>query len=197
MIFDKQDTLIEKIRAGDTHALRVLYDTYFLRVVNFAYKLVQNKDDACEIAQDVFIKIWDIREGLDEHKSVSGLIFRMTKFKSIDLLRKAEKRVNTVQIEPSDNFFVTNQTADQSLFTKELELAYRKTLSQLPARRKQIFLMSREDNLTYKQIAAKLGISSKTVEAQIRLALHQIREELTHYREDIVTILLVSCVGLL
>ncbi|MEQ9286858.1 MAG: RNA polymerase sigma-70 factor [Cyclobacteriaceae bacterium] len=190
MIFDKQDILIEKIRAGDTKALRQLYDAYFLRVVNFAYKLLHNKEDACEVAQDVFVKIWDIRKGLDEHKSVSGLIFRITKFKSIDLLRKAENRVGILGIEPSNNFFVNEQTAEQGLFAKELEEEYERALEGLPDKRRRIFRMSREDNLTYKQIADKLDISPKTVEAQIRLALQQIREGLAHHRDDILYILL-------
>lgn len=192
MIFDKQDTLIEKIRAGDTKALRQLYDAYFLRVVNFAYKLLHNKEDACEVAQDVFVKIWDIRAGLDEHKSVSGLIFRITKFKSIDLLRKAESRVSMHGIEPSNNFFVNGQTADQELFAKELEVEYEKVLVALPDKRRRIFSMSREENLTYRQIADKLGISPKTVEAQIRLALQQIREGLAHHKDDILFILLAA-----
>jgi len=182
-MFDKNDILIEKIKRGDSKALRSLYDVYFIRIVNFSYKLLHNKDDACEVAQDVFMKIWDIRAGLDEHKSVSALIFRIAKFKSIDLLRKSESRIKLQTIDHSKNFLVDVGSADQNIFVEELKREYLSVINKLPPKRKLIFQMSRDQNLTYNEIAQKLNISPKTVEAQIRLALQQIKLDLEYHRK--------------
>ena len=182
-MIEKDDILIEKIKRGDSKALRILYDTYFLRVVNYSYKLLHNKDDACEVAQDVFIKIWDMRAGLDEHKSSSGLIFRIAKFKSIDYLRKAESRIVLRRMDNSNELFIDSNSFEHDLFAEELQDEYHKVVDRLPSKRRRIFQLSRDENLTYKQIAQKLDISPKTVEAQIRLALQQLRTYMTQLKE--------------
>ena len=175
--------LVRKIKKGDEKALQSLYNLYFQRVVNFSFKLLNDKETACEVAQDVFVKIWDMRQTLDEEKSISGLMFRMTKLRSIDALRKRHAGTNLQTLDdPSDSSHARlweGQHSGEELFiAKEMQQAYEKIIARLPPKRRRIFQMSRDENLTYREIAQKLNISSKTVETQIRLALKQLREEL-------------------
>jgi RNA polymerase sigma-70 factor (ECF subfamily) len=178
----KQDyILIKKIIKGDEKAFRSLYDLFFVRVVNFAFKFLHNRNEACEVAQDVFMKIWDMREELNENKSVSGFIFRITKLKSIDLIRKEESRVNLQFSDNLPDIFINDQSVDQNLIAEELNMEYVGIVNKLPAKRAQIFRMSRDECMTYKDISERLDISPRTVETQIRLALQQIKEDLSNH----------------
>ena len=176
----QEKDLIKRIRKGNEKAFRSLYGLYFHKVANYAFKLLHSEEDAREVAQDVFIKLWNMREQLEPNKSISALMFKITKFTSIDLIRKQQSTVRTVHIENAP-LFGNAATIDNDLNGRELYAEYLRILNRLPEKRRQIFQMSRDENLSHKDIAAKLQISVKTVEAQIRLALQQIRKYLKDY----------------
>ena len=176
----QEKDLIKRIRKGNEKAFRSLYGLYFNKVANYAFKLLHSEEDAREVAQDVFIKLWNMREQLEPNKSISALMFKITKFTSIDLIRKQQSTVRTVHIGNAP-LFGNATTIDNDLNGQELYAEYLRILDRLPEKRRQIFQMSRDENLSHKDIAAKLQISVKTVEAQIRLALQQIRKYLKNY----------------
>ncbi|MDN5202178.1 RNA polymerase sigma-70 factor [Fulvivirgaceae bacterium BMA10] len=175
----KEKDLIKRIRKGNEKAFRSLYELYFNKVANYAFKLLRSEEDAREVAQDVFIKLWNMKEELEAEKPISGLIFKITKFTSIDLIRKQQANIRTIHLWETP--LLGDCMPDSDLNGRELYAEYLKILSRLPEKRKRIFQMSRDENLSHKEIAAKLNISVKTVEAQIRLALQQIRKYLKDY----------------
>lgn len=181
--------LICAIKEGDEKAFRVLYESYFYKVINYSCKLLHSKEDAREVAQDVFVKLWNKREYLDPAQSASGLIFRMTKFLSIDRIRKYQNAFPTIAL--SDASDIAEPSFETAYLYEELHSAYDKIIAKLPQKRRIIFQLSRNENLSYKEIAEKLNISTKTVEAQIRLALQQIREDINRYSEALVILLIV------
>lgn len=185
----KEKDLIKRIRRGNEKAFRSLYGHYFHKVANYAYKLLHSEEDAREVAQDVFIKLWNMRGQLEPNKPISGLMFKITKFTSIDLIRKQQSKVRTVHIEDAPLF--GNCTIDNDLNGRELYTEYLRVLERLPEKRRRIFQMSRDENLSHKEIAEKLQISIKTVEAQIRLALQEIRKYLKDYSNTMVVALMV------
>ena len=189
----REKDLIKRIRKGNEKAFRSLYGLYFHKVANYAFKLLQSEEDAREVAQDVFIKLWNMREQLEPNKSISALIYKITKFTSIDLIRKQQSTVRTVHIGNAPLF--GNATIDNDLNVRELYAEYLKILDRLPEKRRRIFQMSRDENLSYKEIAAKLQISVKTVEAQIRLALQQIRKYLKDYSNTMVLVFAIIFFG--
>ena len=177
--------VIKEINRGDEKAFRALYESYFPKVAAYAQKLLHSREDAREVAQDVFVKLWIKRRQLDSEQSISGLIYRITKFLCIDRIRKLEKTVKTATIS------TVVETAERSLeadyLSEELYSTYVTIIEKLPQKRKLIFELSRNKNLSHKEIAQKLNISPKTVEAQVRLALQQIRDGIKKYSTTVIS----------
>ena len=171
--------LVHSIKQGDEKAFRVMYESYFPKVINYAQKLLRSREDAREVAQDVFIKLWTKRYELDPNQSVAGLIFRITKFLAIDRIRKQEHNIKTSAF--SGSFEISDRSLETEYMGKELHSIYLGSIQKLPRKRRLIFQLSRNRNLPYKKISQRLKISTKTVEAQIRLALQQIREDIGKY----------------
>lgn len=175
--------IIQKVRSGDEKAFRCLYEMYFYKVINYANKILHSREDSREAAQDVFIKLWNKRSELDPEQSVSGLIFRITKCLAIDRIRKRENDLKTLNITTA--YEVGGLSLEREYLDEELYSVYRTILEKLPQKRKLIFELSRDKNLSYKEIAFKLNISTKTVEAQVRLALQQIRKDIKKYSDTL------------
>jgi RNA polymerase sigma-70 factor (family 1) len=176
--------IIRKINEGDDKAFRLLYELYFHKVLNYAQKFVHCQEDAREIAQDVFMGLWAKKTFLDPNQSISGLIFRMTKCMSIDWLRKQANKSRHINISSIPEQGA--RTLEEEILGAELNNVYNEILEKLPPKRKLIFQLSRDKNMTYNEIARELGLSPKTVEAQIRLALKQIRTGITNYSSSLI-----------
>jgi RNA polymerase sigma-70 factor (ECF subfamily) len=138
-----------------------------------------------EIVQDIFVYFWENREKLKITTSVKSYLFSASKFKSLNLLRdtKTKKRIaekigQTVPLitsEVEDSYFDTNE------FKKILDTA----VDQLAPKCREIFLLSKLEDLSNREIAEKLGLSVKTVENQMTIALKKLREYLLPFRGKI------------
>jgi len=155
------------IKNGNKESFESAYYNWSGKVYCFVLKQSGSEDIAMEVVQQVFVRLWDKREALSEEHTLSIQLFRMAKTIFVDELRKAAQSRKYVQhIQSKDQLFTEN-----TLEHKEaLGIIYR-AIDRMPAVRKQIFLMSRMEHLTYKQIAQRLSISPKTVENHIGLAL--------------------------
>ena len=158
-------------------AFDVIYRKYSRRVFQFAFSILKVQEDAEEIVQEVFFKIWEKRDTLREHLSFKSYLFTITYNTSITLIRKRIKEARYVDYlhnlqSPSANTSVTD------VEYRELRKKVDETIGKLPDRQKQIFLLSREEGLSYKEIAEQLGISVNTVENHMVRALRYLREHL-------------------
>ncbi|MGC8824636.1 MAG: RNA polymerase sigma-70 factor [Bacteroidales bacterium] len=144
-----------------------------------AYRYLHDRDMAEEVVQDVFVKIWEKRNLIEIKGSLTAYFNMAIKNTCLNFLK--HKRVEVVfaqnylqqqkdEVSPLDN-------------SDELTEKIKQAIDSLPPQRKKIFLMSRNDGLKYQQIADKLQLSVKTVEAQMGLALKQLREQLREYLE--------------
>ncbi len=136
------------------------------------------KEESENLVQSVFMEIWENRLSLDEEKSFSGYLFTVTKNKIYNHIRK---NVNEKVYKES---IAGNPEADDPLDyeSKETEELLEKLIGSMPDRRREIFRMSRDEGLTYKEIAQRLSISENTVDTQIRNALDFLREELARLK---------------
>lgn len=150
---------------------------------------MHSREDCREVAQDVFIKLWNKRTELDVDQSISGLIFTITRYLAIDRIRKEENNIRTLSI--STAVGVSGQSLETEYLDEELYAVYRGIIEKLPEKRKYIFELSRDNHLSYKEIAQKLNISTKTVEAQIRLTLQQIRDDIKKYSDTLLISLII------
>lgn len=163
--------------AGDSHAFDVLFSLFSAKVYRFSHGYLKSKEDAEEVVQDVFMKLWDKRVLIKEDAPISNFIFTIAHNTTLNLLRKRKNGVKAIRQHVLRHEGAFENAEDAYIYT-EYEEKTQVAISTLPTRRKEIFLLSRHTNLSYKEIASKLNISPKTVEVQILLALKDIRKQL-------------------
>jgi RNA polymerase sigma-70 factor (ECF subfamily) len=139
--------------------------------------MVGDFSQAEEIVQDLFVQLWK-RGTLDNVSNPEPYLLRCVRFKSIDYLRYKDTKME-IQLEAWHG--ATNASLDE-LPEEEIEPLLHYFADKLPPKTKQVFLLSRESNLTYKEIADQLHISIKTVEAQMTRALRKMRSILKEQR---------------
>jgi len=171
--------LLDRLRAGDHGAFDQLFRSWYEPVVRAANRLLHDPGVAEELAQDVFLEMWRRRDQLPDGSSVPGYLLQAVRNRALNHLRHLKVRQRTqsyveAMSEPAD-------TADEEAETGELEVAIREAIAALPPRTREVFLMSRERNLKYAEIAELLGISVKAVEANMSRALRQLRDRLAPF----------------
>ena len=155
----------------------------------YSAKITAEPQVSEEIVQDVFVSLWANRNTLSITSTISNYLFRAVKNKSIDYLRSKYAQIQKK--------FTSEQAAEDSsvsladnLEAKDLVVLVQKAVERLPKKCKEIFLLSREGGLTYEEIAQALGISHKTVKAQMGIALKKLRTFLDkHWGEFILLII--------
>lgn len=172
-----QADLVLQLRNGDEWALRQIFDRYIHRVYQFVYGYVKEKTESEDIAQIVFLKLWEKRSSIDPQKTFDTFLFTIAYRAVVDHFRqKQTKRQQKTSHHLDENGYVSSLTAEDSLRRHELESLYQQAVQTLPPKRKEIFLLSRHNGLTNAQIAQQLNISIKTVENQMTAALASLKE---------------------
>jgi RNA polymerase sigma-70 factor (ECF subfamily) len=167
--------LVKEIKEGDHNSFRQIYYKYSEKVYLFAIRYINNIEDAEEIVQEVFSRIWEYKDNLDENKSFNGYILTITK--NI-IFNEYRKKINfDIYARYIINYIkgISNQTENQVIY-ENVKSIISKEIDNLPPKRKQIFNLSRNEGLSYSEIAKKLGISQKTVETHLRLALSRLKK---------------------
>ncbi len=178
--------LVERLKNDDRAAFEELFKLYSERIYYFTIRYIKNKEEAEEITQEVFVRLWNRRFDLKTELSFSSYLFMIAKNAVIDLLRKRQKE-STLKEEITPDVNSIAEKSNNSVEYKELNEIVKNSILQLPEKRRQIFLLSRDEGLTYKEIAEKLNISIKTVESHMRLALQQLRKTIGSSYELILT----------
>ena len=167
--------LLILLKNGDTEAFDTIYHKYCHRLHNFALRYLKQKEDAEGIVQEVFIKIWNYRENINTDLSFESFLFKTTYNDTISLLRKrvSEKKSN----EYLKTFQQISNTEDiiDEMHYEELTDKLHTLLDQLTPRQKEIYLLSREEGLSHKEIAQQLNISSNTVKNHLVTILKFLR----------------------
>ena len=174
--------LLNQIVDGNASAFRVLYERYQGKVFLFALRLTKSKSEAEEIVQEVFVKLWERRSGINIEKNFNAYILTITRNLVIDILKKAA-RDKTVQEKIYENMLKMQSASVDLLIHKETERLHRLAIENLSPKRKVVYMLSREEELTYEEIAKKLNVSRNTVRNQMSESLKSIREFLTGHME--------------
>ncbi|WP_298367448.1 RNA polymerase sigma-70 factor [uncultured Lutibacter sp.] len=173
-IFLDDDILLERLKAGDNQALTEIYNTYWKSLFLSSYSLLKNKEVCEDIIQDVFVDIWKKRETIKITISLKAYLYACTRYKVYDYFRKNKKGVNVDLIE-NLNTRIYQATPATKLMHKELVEHINSVVDSLPKKCREIYILSREEQLSHKEIAQKLNISTKTIESHITRALKTLR----------------------
>lgn len=172
----EKDLLVRLINA-DEDAFKEIFDYYFKKVNRFVYSYIKEATQAEDLTQNIFIKLWEKKAGIDLDKSFDGYIFTIAYRTVMDHFRQTEtKALYLTSDEFLEKSIASPDLSDELLNRHQLESLYEKALQTLPQKRKEIFLLSRHNGLSNKQIAERLNISVKTVESQMTAALSRLRE---------------------
>ena len=186
----KESTLIARLRQGDVDSFDTLFLNYSNKLFWFVYGYLKSKEEAEEIVQDVFLKVWDQRHGLDEKRSFSSYLFTIAKNQVFNVLRKkvSEKKYLTFQLNTAE---AAHNPVEKELRFREIEKISNEAIEKLPPRRKMVFLLSRDKGMSYQEIANHLGVSIKTVENHMSLALKFLKDYLQREAEIAIPVILL------
>lgn len=170
--------LVKSLKNGDISAFDRLFQQYYKKVYLFARGILKSHEDAENIVQEVFIKIWEKHKELDENKSFESFIFTITYNASISLIRKRLCKKSFFEKWYKRTCYEMEVVIESDY--SDLNERVERLVDRLSPRRGQIYKMSREEGLTYKDISIKLGISVNTVENHMAASLKFLRQHLGH-----------------
>jgi RNA polymerase sigma-70 factor (ECF subfamily) len=173
------NVLIGKMKTGDRESFNLIFRRYYTPFLRFCIRFVGDADTAAEIVQDLFVKLWSGREKVNFTSGFEPYMLRAVRNAAITFINKerahAEANERVFSGESDDN------DPSETLQSNNLEASYRQVLAAMPEKRREVFLASRFEGLKYNEIAVKLGVSQKTVEAHMSAAIKQLREGLKEY----------------
>jgi RNA polymerase sigma-70 factor, ECF subfamily len=186
-----KDQLAMRIKLGDEQAFELLVRKFNARLCAFANKFINDPEEAQEIVQDMFIKIWERRDEIDPEDSLKSYIFKIVQNLSLNKLRRRKVESRYTEIYKLVYIEQYEFSAHESLLARELEEHIVDSIGKLPSECRKVFELSRIEGLKYREIAVSLHISVKTVEAQMSKALRSLRVELSEY----MTLLLIALIS--
>lgn len=187
----KEKQTVSRSRASDISLFQQLFDSYFQSLVTYAFRFVNDWQAAEDITQDVFMALWVKKEDVDFDQPVKPYLYRAIYNRSINYLNSAlmQKRIEGVDtIDELINQEILSYNQHDALLLKEITAEINNFVETLPPQCRNVYKLSREENLKNKEIAARLDISEKAVEKHITKALTEIRNHLVHL--DILSMLI-------
>lgn len=173
MDFDRNE--IERLASGDMRAFEILYRTFHPKIHKLALMLLKNNEDADDVCQIIFMKVWLRHESFLEVKDLDSYLFMLSKNTIIDYLSSER-----IKYSATDNITEEEDsvTPHENLVASDTQLLISMVVENMPKQRQTIYRMSREQNLKNDEIAERLGIQKKTVENHLNLALKDIKKAL-------------------
>lgn len=160
--------LLAAIADGDQAAFRELFLHWHQLLAGYVLRITESRELAEEIVQDVFMKIWTIRETMTEVNNFKHFMLVVSRNKAFDLMRKQLKESASRRAWEKE-YVPETHSADNEVELLRLSLV-EQAIENLPPRRKEVYLLSRGERLTYQEIAARLDISRESVKTHLKLA---------------------------
>lgn len=183
-----EQELLELLRVGNDKAYKELYHRYWDILLDSAFKRLGSIEQAEEIVQDIFVNLYVRRGDLHITTSVEAYLKNALKFKIFDVFRRQVTREKYVD-HALKNLRHDTITPEEALQIKELKEKIDNVTKEIPEKCREVFLLSRVENLPHKKIAELLGISVSTVEKHISKATRILRTHFTEYHLEVVVLL--------
>lgn len=175
MEINREAEYMEKLGQGDHKSFDALFVLYHPRVKNFLLGFVKDEEEACDMAQDIFFKVWTNRENISKVASLKAYLYRMARNMVYDYFEhNLVKESYEQKLQSSSNDY--SDLIEEDFYARELSILIDIAIEQMPEQRQRIFKMSRKDGLSNEEISQKLEINKRTVENHITQALADLRE---------------------
>ena len=170
-----ESKLVSRLKQGDPSAFEALFEAHHWKIHQYALRLLRDESLSDDIVQDTFLHFWLQRSALEDHRSIVPYLYVIARRTIIDHWRKAATSKAFLdrlfhRIQTSDN------TTEEEINANELTYITESGLQQLSAQQRAVFMLSREEGLTYQQIADRIQISRDTVKYHLVNALKILRE---------------------
>lgn len=170
---------IYKLKDGDKEAFEFLYRQYWAKVYNFTRLYITSALDTEDIVHEVFAKLWETRAFVNVNKNFNGFLFIVTR--NIIFNQSRDSFNDTFYQLTAVEALEESYDIEEELITSDLRAHIDSLIALLPPRRQEVFRMSREEHLSYKEIATRLDLSEKTVERHIADAIKFLKKNLLLY----------------
>nr|WP_295872950.1 RNA polymerase sigma-70 factor [uncultured Chitinophaga sp.] len=183
--------LFSRIADGDEAAFRILYHRYNAVLSVSVRKMLRSEESTAEVLQEVFLKVWQLRHTLDSIDNPAGWMYTIAANYSLSALRKIAREKIRVEAITHDDI-EDNEDVTAAFRVKELQLHISNAIDQLPASRREVFILNTQEGKSRKEIAEALDISEHTVKNQLVTARKFIREYLEKHTGDYLPVFLMG-----
>lgn len=185
------DNLIDQLQQGNESAFSALYDMYSKPLYRNLLCLVKDEDVAQELLQDLFMKIWEIRERIEPEKSFKSFLYKIAENLAYSHFRQIAKNERLIaKLIISSVEFVTN--AEDAIIVKENHALLQRAISSLSPQAKQVYTLCKLEGKSYEEVSHQLGISPKTISAHIVKANKDVRRFFLHNSEPAVVFVVIN-----
>lgn len=179
--------LILLLAEGNEAAFEKLYRLYSEPLLSYLIRLIKLEDVACELLQDVFIKVWNNRQHIDVDRSFRSYLFRIAENLAYDFFRKAARDIK-LQTALINNAGINYSSIEESIYIKERNELLKSAIDTLPSKRRQVFQLVKIEERSYEEVSKLLDISASTINDHIVKATKSIRENLERYHITLIGI---------
>lgn len=170
---------------GDRNSFKSIFQDYYQPLCHLSMQYLEDQEEARGVVQEAFVKLWEIRQDLDPDSNIRNFLFTLVKNNCLNLLKHRQIMLrhheNIKRLEMHYQYESLTRMGDDCLEFKELKELIDLAIRKLPEHCRVVFEMSRFEDLKNREIAEKLGVTQKTVEAHLTKALKILRKDLKDY----------------
>lgn len=192
------EDLLVSVSESDDYAFRVFYDLYYRSVFRFVYYFLRNREACREVVSNVFVAVWKSRVSLRRIVNVDAYLYVVARNESNRWLKRSQSRGRCLSLDEipvslldkrrAASWGADEETSDGRLIESEIEELVGRLVDGLPERCRMVFLLSRSEGLSVREIASMLSLSENTVRVQIKIAVDRILEGIRKYYPDLALI---------
>lgn len=172
---DSFDHWSRRLQSSDQRAFSELFEAMHTKMLRYAWRFTGEQEAARDVVQDAFLKVWQIREEIDPGRSLKALLYTIVRNLALNHNRSA---AHTNGVLPEHDLHDHAPGADTQLDASMLDQQIRRFINQMPPRRREAFTLSRFEALSHEEIAQVMGLTARTVNTHIVLALKDLRNHL-------------------
>ena len=176
--------LFERMRGGDEEAFSSLFRAYYEPLYQFAGRYTRDAQNAESLVQDVFVKIWEHREGLRVRSNVKSYLYTAVRNHALNMIKREGRMSGEESFDLHEG---AERSPEEALIDKETAEAVRRAVENLAPQCRQVYTLKRYDHLSYVEIAEVLNVTVNTVKTQMKRAIKSLKKQLAGWVTSLIS----------